>query len=135
MPFLGLFGPDFREINKKGYHRLDLSNYTFKISPPPDNASPDMVIAIINVDYILWPMAKENWGAIEGLALYRDPDSVEELIAWQWHGPKNVKRGDQICSSPGALCISSTLDRDIGGSRIVKLNPPLIGDKNDPHRV
>ncbi len=107
MPFMGLIGANGHEIIGDGYHRIDMSETRFKISPPNN---PKVHYVFINVDAIYFPAAKNPWPEISGCCVYAEIDDERPIIVRSFPGtPKRLNVGGILSMGPGQLTMEMTV--------------------------
>ncbi len=107
MPFLGLVNAYGEEIKASGYHRIDLSQFPFKISPPND---PAIHLVFINQTSIVWPMAKGKWPEVSGCCVFAEIDDEKPVIVRMFPGPpRRLIVGETLAMGPGQLRLDQTI--------------------------
>lgn len=107
MPFLGLVDPHGIEIKASGYHRIDLSQFPFKISPPND---PTIHFVFINQIAIMWPAAKGKWPDVSGCCVFAEIDDEKPVIVRMFPGPaRRLLAGEILSMGPGQLRLDQTV--------------------------
>ena len=106
MPYIGIFRDDGREVDAPGYHRLDLSRYRFKLSPPDKGGH----FMVINVDPIVWEMTTHAWDVVKSAALFDEVDDREPFhFLGSRFDPVEVGVARQVEFGPGKLCFDMTM--------------------------
>lgn len=107
MPYYGLLDERGHELQGGGYHRLDVANAHFKISPPSVRKTDHLTF--INVEAIQWPQPKglapwEAWDA-HSIALFDEVDSKVPLSSVPLEHRRHVHDGDLLIIAPGSIRI------------------------------
>lgn len=98
-PYMGLTDSDDKEIKGKGYYRRDLSEFTFKISPPKSDKHS---LVFTNTMSITWcPQSK--WPRIYGFAVYPEADSPWPIKKGRFPQDQQAPNGSIFVISPGFL--------------------------------
>jgi hypothetical protein len=101
MPFLGLIDTQGHEVRGEGYHRIDMSEIRFKISPPRNVTSH---FEFVNTSAILWSYSQNQWPTVSGVGIYNEVDDKRPLIIRTFlSSPMHVPVGDTIIMAPGQL--------------------------------
>lgn len=107
VPFLGLIDLQGLEIVAAGYHRIDMSNFPFKVSPPND---PSVHFIFVNLTLIQWPIAKEKWQDVSGCCVFSEVDDEKPTIVRMFPGPpKQVSVDETVGMGPGQLKLDLTV--------------------------
>jgi hypothetical protein len=104
MLFMGLLDEKCREIAGDNYHRLDLSDVYFKVSPPHPHDH-NMHLTFVNVSPIRWECLGKRWPPIYNFAVYEHVDSDIPMLV-RPTGSKRVIWGDTLVIAPGGLVLS-----------------------------
>lgn len=107
MPFLGLIDVRGQEIKGRGYHRLDMSEITFKITPPRD---PSIHLTFVNQSPVRWPRAEGNWLEVSGCCIFAEIDDEKPLAVFQFDSlSKRVRAYELLAMERGQLIINHTV--------------------------
>jgi hypothetical protein len=118
MPFLGLIDSQGEEIGGDGYHRIDASEITFKLSPARD-AGIDFIF--VNVSMIAWPKAKNTWPDVSGFCVFAEVDALQPVIRRQFsRAPMKILAYDNVAIAPGRFTIEHTVSSNIKRQRCPK---------------
>ncbi len=121
MPFFGLVGGNKKEIFGSGYHRLDMSDITFKISP---SKSQRVHYIFVNMSSVTWPVAKERWPDVHGCAVYTEVDDEDPVIVRMFDGPRRIDIGCTLSMTPGQLTVESTISKPLDGENKLTQDKP-----------
>ncbi len=100
MPYLGLFDKDGKEVAKRDYYRIDLSEIYFKMSPAKDTINH---FIIINAQTISFPTARSDWGMISVCGIFNEVDDVLPVHREKMVSKYRVRKHDQVIMVAGQL--------------------------------
>ncbi len=119
MPFLGLT-KDAKEISGGGYHRLDLSNISFGMSPGETRSDR---VTFVNKDPLTFGPATGPWGVIQGTAVYDEVDSEDYICNVEFtSGILRVERSESVNLPPGLFKLQTSV-RDASIDRAAEADP------------
>ncbi len=107
MPFMGLLDKHGTEIKGKGYHRIDGSEITFKISPSND---PSVHWIFVNTSPVIWPTAISPWPNVHSVCVYNEIDDEMPIVITPLHVNGFVK-GDLLVMAPGQLTMTMRINK------------------------
>ncbi|HVX56449.1 MAG TPA: hypothetical protein VHA37_01845 [Candidatus Saccharimonadales bacterium] len=103
--FIGLLRHDCAEISGKNYHRLNLSGFNFRISPPQ---LLQYSMTIINAELIAWPIAGNSWSPISCIGMFDEPNegrllNSTNVVSTRSGRPIEIHAGDRMVFCPGQM--------------------------------
>jgi hypothetical protein len=107
MPFIGLTDVHGKEIKGDGYHRIDMSEINFKITPP---RSADVHLTFVNTSTLKWPVAQRQWPDVYGCAVFTEIDDESPSFVRPFsHSPQHVSADSFLAIGPGQLTMDQTI--------------------------
>lgn len=108
MPFMGLLDKHGKELKGDGYHRIDSSGITFKISPSNE---PNVHWVFVNTSAVIWPTATGPWPNVHSVCVYNEIDDELPIVITPLHA-SGFGKGDLLVMAPGQLTMT------------MRINPP-----------
>ena len=101
MPYIGLLDKYDREIVGGGYHRIDMTELSFKLSPSSDPGR--WHYAVLLDQEVSW-VAQDTWLEVWALAVFDEIDDREPInSALLNSGPCQLRKHDKLRVQRGAL--------------------------------
>ncbi len=106
MPYLGLT-KDNIEISGSGYHRLDLSNISFGMSP---GETRNDRVTFINTTPLTFGPAAGPWGNVNGTAVYDEIDSQDYICNVEFQsGVLRIEHSESVSLPPGLFKLQTSV--------------------------
>jgi hypothetical protein len=107
MPFIGLIDSHGKEIKGAGYHRIDMSEINFKITPP---RNADVHLTFVNTSTVKWPVAQKQWPDVHGCAVFTEIDDEQPAFVRKFTSPsQSVAADSYLAMGPGQLSMDQTV--------------------------
>lgn len=108
-PYVGLLDKNRDEIVARGYSRLDMADFHFKISPPRSNGH----LTFVNVKPITFPQFTGR-AEVASLAVFENADSPRPVVINALvNGPIVLASYDWLLLPSGGLTLEMTVKKDL----------------------
>jgi hypothetical protein len=109
--YLGILNADRREPSEgSGYHRIDLSRHSFKISP---GMTASEAMTFINTTTIAFPRTVKSYGWVHWFAVFDDIDSARPSMLIPMGRCVFVAAGVTASLAPGQLQLAVHCDQEL----------------------